>query len=160
MAQLLDTLTQVMINTNNNNNHGGKSGNEDNSINNRTPNHRVPTTSSRPMIPTFPPRVEHEKDNEPTLVELQDQFHQDWIDGGLQIDMSLRDYMDIRMKHFPNKGNRDYYNYLRRKIGKLSLPYFDGSGKTTARVWVQRLIHTSNSTKCQRTMQSNMLHYI
>ena len=42
------------------------------------------------------------------------------------------------MKH-KNKGQRGYNNELQRKIGKLSIPYFDGSGKITTRAWVQKL---------------------
>lgn len=34
-------------------------------------------------------------------------------------------------------GNQNYE--LRKKVGKLSLPYFDASGKTTTRAWVQKV---------------------
>lgn len=52
--------------------------------------------------------------------------------------MTSREYLDIRMKH-KNKGQRGYNNELQRKISKMPIPYFDGSGKTNARAWVQKL---------------------
>lgn len=85
MAQVLESLSQIMIDTNNNNQVGNSGESEDNSSNNRTPSRHVPTTSSRPMIPIFPPRIDPQGGNEPTLVELQDQFCQDWLDGGFFI---------------------------------------------------------------------------
>lgn len=78
---------------------------------------------ARPLILVFPPRVDEQPYQELTMVEMQDQFRQDWMDArlGFQHDISLRDYIDLRMRHTPNKGNREHHNDLRRKVGKLSL---------------------------------------
>lgn len=40
------------------------------------------------------------------------------------------------MNHLPRKGYTDEYLEPRRK---LSIPYFDGLGKTILRAWVQKL---------------------
>lgn len=81
----------------------------------------------------FPTKVEPQEGNGPTLIELQEQLRQDWADAGsgFQHDISLRDYIDLRMRHMPNRGNREHHNDLWRKVGKLSLPFCDGSGKTS-----------------------------
>lgn len=58
------------------------------------------------------------------------------MNEGLQIEMSLEDYMDLRMKHLPKK---DHHLGLKKKIGKLNLPYFNGSSETTTHAWVQKV---------------------
>jgi hypothetical protein len=95
----------------------------------------------RPLMPNFPPRIDAPIQPMLTLFEHQDQFRQDWFDAGsgFQQDMALRDYIDLRMRHSNTKGNRDQHNDLHRKVGKLTLPYFDGFGKMAARAWVQKL---------------------
>lgn len=40
------------------------------------------------------------------------------------------------MKHKTHKGGRSHYNDLHRKVDKLTISYYDGSGKTTAKAWV------------------------
>lgn len=53
--------------------------------------------------------------------------------------MSFREYVDLRMRHRPHRGGRVSNYDLQKKVGKVSIPYFDGSGKPTARAWVQKL---------------------
>lgn len=93
---------------------------------------------ARPLMPNFPPKIDLPVTPELTLLEQQDQFRQDWLDAGpgFQQDMSLRDYIDLRMKHSHTRGNRDQHNDLCRKVSKLVLPYFDGFGKMAMRAWV------------------------
>ena len=51
-------------------------------------------------------------------------------------DISYRDYVDLRMR-YSCQGNRSYFNDdLRRKIGKVNLSTFDGSGVITTQSWV------------------------
>ena len=56
-----------------------------------------------------------------------------------QADISLRDYIDLRMKHMPRARGRNQNFELRKKVGKLSLPYYGASGKMTTLVWVQKI---------------------
>ena len=49
------------------------------------------------------------------------------------------DYMDLRMRHMPRVGGRNQNFEFRKKVGKLSLPYYDALGKMTARAWVQKV---------------------
>ena len=99
------------------------------------------TSSSRPLLPTFPPRDPVQPINEPQIAELQDQFRRDWEASGpeFQADISLRDYLDLRMRHMPRSRGRSQNLELRKKVEKLSLPYYDASGKMTARAWVQKV---------------------
>ncbi|XP_059073375.1 uncharacterized protein LOC131874148 [Cryptomeria japonica] len=83
-------------------------------------------------------RVAMEVDKWQTIL---DQFQRDWESGGpdFQAIIMLRDYIDVRMQHIPRGGDRNQNYELRKKVRKLSLPYFDASGKTTARAWVQKV---------------------
>lgn len=38
------------------------------------------TVCLRPLIPTFPPRIPVQPENEPHIIELQAQFQRDWED--------------------------------------------------------------------------------
>ena len=109
-------------NNGNNNNRGNDNGGRDNINDNNGHNnngneadnfrhvaHQTQTTSSRPLLPTFPPKDPVQPINEPQIVELQDQFRRHWEASGteFQVDISLRDYMDLRMRHMPRAGWRN-----------------------------------------------------
>ena len=47
--------------------------------------------------------------------------------------------MDFRMRHMPRAGGRNQNFELRKKVGKLSLPYYDASGNIIVRAWVQKI---------------------
>jgi hypothetical protein len=54
-----------------------------------------------------------------------------------QAAMSLHDLCTIKYMNRPREFNRGQQSWeLQRKVGKLSIPYFDGSSKSTARAWV------------------------
>jgi hypothetical protein len=58
----------------------------------------------------------------------------------LQAAISLQDFCTIKYRNRPRDFNRGPQSWeLQRKVGKLSIPYFDGSSKSIARVWVQKL---------------------
>jgi hypothetical protein len=99
------------------------------------------TMSSRPMIPTFPPRAPEQPVPEPQITDIQDQLRRDWEAGGpdFTVAITFREYMDVWMKHMPRGHDNNQSYELRKKVGKLQLPYYDGSGKSTARAWVQKL---------------------
>ena len=62
------------------------------------------------------------------------------MDEDFQESMSLQDYCNIKYRNKPREVNRGQQNgHLRRKAGKLTIPSFDGSRKSTARAWVQKL---------------------
>lgn len=47
--------------------------------------------------------------------------------------------MEVRLKHLSGIGGRGKHSNLWNEVSKLTLPYYDGSGKTTARAWVQKV---------------------
>jgi hypothetical protein len=61
-------------------------------------------------------------------------------------DMTLVEYCGLRLKNHPKEPQRGGPQQQQghnidfiRKVGKLTIPSFDGSSKCTARVWVQKL---------------------
>lgn len=145
--RMTNLMTQFMANNINqhqnngrrNNQHqkngGNNGGRDEQSVNNQPER----TGTARPFMPTFTARNQP-PENEPTIREIQEEIHQDWLGSGEEFrsSMTFREYLDVRMKHRP-RGQRGNNSELQRKIGKISIPYFDGSGKTTARAWVQKL---------------------
>ena len=99
------------------------------------------TTCSRPSILNFPPRVEVQQGQELQLQDVQDQLIREWAAKGekFPVSISLRDCMDLRMEHMPRNGNKGQHVELLRKINKFSFPSYDGTGKMTARAWIQKL---------------------
>jgi hypothetical protein len=58
-----------------------------------------------------------------------------------QAAMSLHDYCNIKYRNRPREGPRGAPGQqqnadLRRKVGNLSIPSYDGSSRYTARSWV------------------------
>ena len=52
-------------------------------------------------------------------------------------DIFYKDYADLRMRYLG--GNRGYFNDdLRRKLSKVNLSPFDGSGSISAQDWVMK----------------------
>lgn len=117
------------------NNGGNNWGRDEQSVNNQPER----TGTKRSFMPTFTARNQP-PEHEPTIREIQEEIRQDWLGSGEEFrsTMTFRKYLDVRMKHRP-RGQRGNNSELQRKIGKMSIPYFDGSGKTTARTWVQKL---------------------
>jgi hypothetical protein len=57
-----------------------------------------------------------------------------------QAAMSLQNFCTIKYKNRPRDHNRGQQNKdLAQKLGKLSIPSFDGSNRSTTRAWVQKL---------------------
>jgi len=54
--------------------------------------------------------------------------------------MSFVEFCNLKSRNRPRGGNKNFNNYeLQRTMGKLTIPNFDGSSKSTARAWVQKL---------------------
>jgi hypothetical protein len=57
-----------------------------------------------------------------------------------QVSISLQDYCTIKYRNRPRDFNMGQQNIdLMRKVGKLTISFFDGSNKCTSRAWVQKL---------------------
>lgn len=86
------------------------------------------------LMSTFPQRIEQHGEQEPTFLEMQDQFKQDWFDVGFGAELCFKDYVDLRMRYSKRHGH--YNNEIKRKIGKLNLSIFYGPEKTSTQAWV------------------------
>jgi hypothetical protein len=99
---------------------------------------RAPPVAAPPPIAQRPPtHVEDIAEYRREYASLGRDFHQD---------MTLVEYCGLRLRNRPRElqrggpqqqqgHNMDFI----RKVGKLTIPSFDGSSKCTARAWVQKL---------------------
>ena len=87
-------------------------------------------TCSRPSMLTFPPRREiHHRERLPTFEEIRE----DWRNANLEEDISYKDYADLRIRYLRGGNRGGYFNDdLRRKLSKVNLSPFDGSGSISA----------------------------
>ena len=66
---------------------------------------------------------------------MQEQLWEHWKNANLEGDITYKDYADQRMRYSSCNNWGGYYNNnLWRKIKKINLSTFDGSG--IARTWV------------------------
>jgi hypothetical protein len=70
------------------------------------------------------------------MVQCTREYHE--LDLGIQRQMSLDQYCQLKFKHKPKPNHRSNYE-LERRMGKIEIPYFDCTAKMTARAWVQKL---------------------
>ena len=69
---------------------------------------------------------------------MQEQLREDWKNANFQEDILYKDYAHLRMR-YSEGGNRGYFNDdLRRKLSKVNLSPFDGSGSIFAQAWVMK----------------------
>ena len=61
----------------------------------------------------------------------------DWKNVNFEQDISYKDYANLRMKYSGGE-NKGYFNDLRRKLSKVNLSPFDGSGSISAQAWVMK----------------------
>jgi hypothetical protein len=100
--------------------------------------HRAPSVAAPPPIPQRPPT--HADDIAKYRREyaaLGHDFHQD---------MTLVEYYGLRLRNLPREPQRGGPQQQQghnldfiRKVGKLTIPSFDGSSKYTSRAWVKKL---------------------
>jgi hypothetical protein len=64
----------------------------------------------------FLPNIGKHDMQTPTLAKSLKKFNKDWVDGGWQMEISLKDYIDLRMRYPSLEGNRLYNNNHRREI--------------------------------------------
>ena len=93
-------------------------------------------------VPYFPSFTE-----EPTQSdhpdEFEDQFDQyvreyNSLSPPVQRQITLDQFCGLKFRSKPRLYHRNNYE-LERRAGKMEIPYFDGSAKLTAQVWVQKL---------------------
>ena len=84
----------------------------------------------RPSMPTFPLRTEtHHRERLPTFKEIRE----DWRNANLEEDISYNGYADLRMRYGGGKNRGGYFNNdLRRKLSRVNMSPFDGSGSISA----------------------------
>lgn len=87
-------------------------------------------------MPTFPPRTEaHHGERQPTFKEMRE----DWKNANLEEDISYKDYADLRTRYSRGRNRGGYFNDdLRRKLSKVNLYPFDGSGSISVQTWVMK----------------------
>jgi hypothetical protein len=96
----------------------------------------------RPLLPQFVGNQQVGNQGQQGQGETFDDYWREYQAMGedFQAAMSLQDYCNIKYRNRPREVNRGQQNDdLRRKVGKLTIPSFDGSSKSTARAWVQKL---------------------
>jgi hypothetical protein len=117
-----------------------------------TPNHtRIPVqvgarTNSkaipRPLMPQFLGNQQTENQGQQVPAETFQDYLREYqaLGDEFQAAMSLQDFCTIKYRNRPSDHNKGRQNKdLARKLGKLSIPSFNGSSKSTARAWVQKL---------------------
>jgi hypothetical protein len=156
--KMVELLTQLVENTQGNQNNAandgsrgtngshGHNGNHVEGINTHVPtqNHIGSTSrvTPRPHMPQF---LEGQQDGNQGK-QGQGEYFTDYLreyqtlGDDFRNSMSLQDFCTIKYKNRPRDFNRGPQSWeLQQKVGKLSIPYFDGSRKCTARAWVQKL---------------------
>jgi hypothetical protein len=99
---------------------------------------RAPPVAAPPPIAQRPPtHVDDIAEYRREYAALGHDFHQD---------MTLVEYCGLRLRNRPREPQRGGPQQQQghnldfiRKVGKLTIPSFDGSSKYTARAWVQKL---------------------
>jgi hypothetical protein len=93
----------------------------------------------RPYLPTFTDgqsQQEQVDDFLEQMVQCTREYHE--LDLGIQRQMSLDQYCQLKFRNKPKPNHRSNYE-LERRMGKIEIPYFDGTAKMTAQAWVQKL---------------------
>jgi hypothetical protein len=87
----------------------------------------------------------HAKQRQAGQIDLFAEYRRGYLALGPEFhaDMSLMDYCSIRYRNRPReaqRGNMQSQNMdFIKKVGKLTIPFFDGSAKCSAQAWVQKL---------------------
>jgi hypothetical protein len=97
-----------------------------------------PTATQQPIAQRQPTQAEDIVEYRREYAALGPDFHQD---------MTLVEYCGLRLRNRPRDTQRGGQQQQQqghnidfiRKVGKLTIPSFDGSSKCTARAWVQKL---------------------
>ena len=73
------------------------------------------------MMPTFLFKLEQQEIQIPTLAESLKQFKKDWVIGRWEKHISLKDYIELKMKYLSSQHNILFNNSLKGKIDKRLL---------------------------------------
>ncbi|XP_057851781.2 uncharacterized protein LOC131061964 [Cryptomeria japonica] len=135
-------LIQQAIQSMNSNNHERPIPNSrrDSHSNHSENEHSTESSALRPTMPPFLTREEpimEEKPATSSVEELAQMYA--GLDLEVQRLISFKEYYEVRNQVNPNRRKRHTDKDLKARIRKMSLPYFDGSEKSTAQSWVQKL---------------------
>jgi hypothetical protein len=93
----------------------------------------------RPYQPTFldnQPQRNYEDEIEDNFEQYAREYHT--LSAAFQRQVMMDQYCGIKFRGKPKQYQRPDYE-LERRVGKMEIPYFDGSSKVTAQARVQKL---------------------
>jgi hypothetical protein len=93
----------------------------------------------RPYLPKFldnQRRCNYEDEIEDNFEQYAKEYYA--LSAGFQRQVTLDQYCRIKFRGKPKQYQRPNYE-LERRVGKMEIPYFDGSSKVVAQAWVQKL---------------------
>jgi hypothetical protein len=138
--QLILQAIQNMSNNNQNERTNPASG-RDSQSNHSENEHSTQSSFLRPTLPPFLPREEPIiEEGEPTtnsVEELTQMYAR--LEPEIQRIIPFKEYYETKILATRNKRRNHEGRDIHAKIGKMTLPYFDGSGEETAQAWVQKL---------------------
>jgi hypothetical protein len=156
--QLAQLMTQLIAAQNHGSNSGAGGSNVNNGNNGEGSHHEIPTpnqdrvptqvgpkttsrTVPRPLMPQFLENQQTVNQGKPVRGETFQDYYAEYqaLGEDFQAAMSLQDFCSIKYRNRPKDQRGQQNKDLSRKLGKLSIPTFDGSSRSTARAWVQKL---------------------
>jgi hypothetical protein len=110
----------------------------------RIPRPLFPSFQRAPPVVALPPIAQRPPTHVDDIVEYRREYTT--LGHDFHQDMTLVKYCGIRLMNHPRELQRGGPQHQQghnldfiRKVGKLTIPYFDGLSKYTSRAWVQKL---------------------
>jgi hypothetical protein len=101
--------------------------------------HSGSRANPRPYMPTFTNEQEHHEQVEYFVAQLARSTREYYnLDMKVQRQMTLEKYCQLKFRNQPRMNHRGIFEFERR-VGKIEIPYFDGTTKMTTQAWVQKL---------------------
>jgi hypothetical protein len=98
--------------------------------------HSGSRANPRPYMPTFTDEQEQHEQVEYFLAQLARSTREYYsLDMKVQRQMSLDHYCQLRFRNQPRTNHRGSFEFDQR-VGKIEIPYFDGTTNMTAQAWV------------------------
>ncbi|XP_057825625.2 uncharacterized protein LOC131037488 [Cryptomeria japonica] len=136
-------LIQQAIQSINKNNHERPISNSgrDTHSNHYENQHSTQSSILRPTMPSFLPREEPMMEVEESIIENIDEIAVMYarLDPEVQERIPFKEYYEVRKQANPNTRKRHVDKDLQVRLSKMTLPYFDGTRKSSAQSWVQKL---------------------
>ena len=122
------------INNLRNNSASGRDVSSNHLENNGASSSRVPKP---PFLPREEPSMEGEGQTTNNAIDNARAYAS--LEPEIRELVTFREFCEANRQETPRKGRRLQNQDLKSKINKVTLPNFDGSEKTTARAWLQKL---------------------